>query len=530
MLPTSSDSTLRYTRFAIWQLLIIIGIGIWLWLKNQPVAMPDIGLSEQAKFQCISYAPYYHDGLTPFEPTTMITPEQIEQDLRFLSKKFSCVRTYSVGQGLDKVPEIAQKVGIKVMLGAWIGWIKAKNDQEVMLAVKLANQFPDTVKTIIIGNEVLLRHEQPPSVLQDYFDYAHHNTKTPITYADVWEYWLKFKDMQKNVDFVTAHILPYWEDNPVSINQAIEHTTQVMDKLHTEFSKPIFIGETGWPSAGRQRGPSTPSLINEAKYVRGFLAQAFSKGWNYNVIESFDQPWKRDLEGTVGGTWGIYDVNKSPKFSFYNPVAERHDSYLPIMLAVVGALIGLALAWTFRVIKPAQWLASASLGATAMLTGMLQFQYLQAVSRNALEWASLGAVGVASILLVFCMFALLIKRQGAPLKTSLSWLFHFSVIGALINAFLMIYDGRYRDFALVLFGFIVLQWFALMLLGYQEKISSKLNNYFAAGAVIFSIVFLFVEPLNRHAWIWLLAMLGNAWLSLTMAKIAGQNQSPSLAF
>ena len=38
----------------------------------------------------------------------------------------------------------------------------------------------------------------------------------PVTYADVWEFWLRYRDVYEAVDFVTIHILPYWEDFPIS--------------------------------------------------------------------------------------------------------------------------------------------------------------------------------------------------------------------------------------------------------------------------------------------------------------------------
>ena len=39
------------------------------------------------------------------------------------------------------------------------------------------------------------------------------------------------------------------------------------------------------------------------------------ENYRVNLIEAYDQPWKRQLEGTVGGHWGIYDAyRRQPKF------------------------------------------------------------------------------------------------------------------------------------------------------------------------------------------------------------------------
>ena len=52
--------------------------------------------------------------------TTQIPPQQIDEDLKFLARYTDCIRTYSVENGLDKVPEIAQRHGLKVLQGLWL--------------------------------------------------------------------------------------------------------------------------------------------------------------------------------------------------------------------------------------------------------------------------------------------------------------------------------------------------------------------------------------------------------------------------
>jgi len=246
----------------------------WYICQNTPIALAT---SPTDKLQCVSYAPYYKEGQTPFNAQMMISETQIDQDLAFLSQQFSCVRTYSVNQGLDHVPVAAEKLGMKVMLGAWIGWTESENIAELNKAVALANTYPDTIKALIIGNEVLLRREQTEATLKRYLNTAKAATQTPVTYADVWEFWRKHPALEADVDFVTAHILPYWEDDPQSVDVAIKHTTDVMTLMAQTFEKPIFIGETGWPSEGRQRNTSLPSHVNQAKYIRDFLAVAHEK-------------------------------------------------------------------------------------------------------------------------------------------------------------------------------------------------------------------------------------------------------------
>jgi glucan 1,3-beta-glucosidase len=54
------------------------------------------------------------------------------------------------------------------------------------------------------------------------------------------------------------------------------------------------------------------------------LARGRRDGFHVNLIEAFDQPWKRYLEGTVGGHWGLMDdASRAPKFVWGAPVSNH---------------------------------------------------------------------------------------------------------------------------------------------------------------------------------------------------------------
>ncbi len=62
------------------------------------------------------------------------------------------------------------------------------------------------------------------------------------------------------MDFLTIHLLPYWEDDPSSIDEALKHVGDVRQTFGNKFApKDVLIGETGWPSEGRQRETAVPS-------------------------------------------------------------------------------------------------------------------------------------------------------------------------------------------------------------------------------------------------------------------------------
>ena len=205
---------------------------------------------------CLSYAPFRKPGETPFDPAANVSRERIAEDLRLLSSRTNCVRTYSIDQGLDAVPEVAASLGMQVLLGAWLSRDREQNRIELDRAIALAREHRGTVRALIVGNEVLLRRELPEHELRAALLQARSEAGTPVTYADVWEFWLQHPELIDAVDFATIHILPYWEDEPVGIDEAVEHVRSIYRQVEQTLGgapggrHTMLIGETGWPSAG----------------------------------------------------------------------------------------------------------------------------------------------------------------------------------------------------------------------------------------------------------------------------------------
>lgn len=114
--------------------------AVWWWLAR-PIALGHFSSDPAIKLDCVSYAPF-RDDQTPFDHGLIIKPEQIEQDLARLARISGCVRIYSVDNGLDKVPELAAKAGLKVILGVWIGRDRRKNAELVDTAILLTKNIP----------------------------------------------------------------------------------------------------------------------------------------------------------------------------------------------------------------------------------------------------------------------------------------------------------------------------------------------------------------------------------------------------
>lgn len=445
-------------RFALTVYIIACALGAaalwfyWTW-QARPLLLPD-SATRTHKLQCASYTPFDKDQspLMPFK----VRPERVDADLALLAQYFTCVRTYSM-TGLEDIPVMARKHGLKLMLGAWVSSDPVATQLEIEQLVKAANDYPDIVQSVIVGNEALLRKDISGPRLAELIADVKRRVQQPVTYADVWEFWLKHPQVAPAVDFITIHLLPYWEDDPTGIDEAIEHVAAVREEFGRRFApKDIFIGETGWPSAGRQRETAIPSRANEARFVRGFIARAEHQGWSYNIIEAFDQPWKRRNEGAVGGYWGLFDADRNDKNILAGPVVEVPDwrRWLGLSAAIAVAVVALAG-------RPRGVLPGLAIVCLAVLGGVcLALWWKMALQDNRDIWEWLWTA------LLTAINALVIARGALACSTAEGWrqqLFQrierrvdglLLAVGFVAAAMMLhlVFDARYRELP----GFVLL--------------------------------------------------------------------------
>jgi glucan 1,3-beta-glucosidase len=494
-------------------------VGHW-WLRGQPVAMPD---APSGRLQCVSYAPFRLPGETPHDRSFRVRPDRIEADLARLAEETACVRTYSVQHGLDAVPAAAQRHGLKVWLGVWIGRDAVQNEREIATAIDLARRYRDTIAAVVVGNEVLLRREQPPERMAQYLREVRRAVDgIPVTYADVWEFWIQNPALAREVDFVTVHMLPYWEDLPIPVERAVGHAMAMYDHVKEKFpGKEVAIGEAGWPSAGRHRRGAVPSVVNQARFVREFAAAAHARGIRYNVIEAFDQPWKRAQEGAMGGYWGLFDSAGHPKFPLRGPVLEDRG-WLQGYAAMAAGVVLFVLGGRLRGVRSAG--GAALLVSAGIATGgasLAQWRYMDASNRDVLEWLSTGLYTVAAVAVALAA-AIVLGRwlQGEAPRPLASWqqlragsaqgmdawlggLRAFFLFGAAVMALLLVFDPRYRDFPLPL-HLVPAAAFALLAVAGATGAPEIEERVAAAWIALSAPLIVLVERLdNLHALGWL---------------------------
>ncbi|MDO9320821.1 MAG: beta (1-6) glucans synthase [Pseudomonas sp.] len=515
-MPVSSRFALPYL-FASLLALFALG-GLW-YAIGQPVTLADAATPTH-KLQCVSYSPFGKDQ-SPFDQPFVLRNEQMDNDLALLATRFKCVRTYSM-TGLEAIPELARKHGLKLMLGAWVSSNPLDTEIEIKALIQAANANPDVVDALIVGNEALLRKEVTGDQLVKLIAQVKAQVKQPVTYADVWEFWLQHPQVAPAVDFLTIHLLPYWEDDPAGIDQALAHVGEIRQSFGNRFApKDILIGETGWPSEGRQRETALPSRVNEAKFIRGFVHMAEQNGWNYNLIEAFDQPWKRSSEGAVGGYWGLFDADRQDKGVLAGPVSNL--PHWPLWLALSGGLLALTLALAGR---PASTRAALLLPAVAALGAGcigLWAELALITSRYLAEWLWAAAL-IALNLLVLAHAALsLSARTGrrAQLYTWLQaragwWLAAAGFAGA-VMMLALVFDARYRSFPSAALLLPALFYLCRPVAGPRREIA-LLAALIGAGIV----PQLYEETLgNWQAIGWAavsLLLLGALWRSLRLAR------------
>ena len=306
-------------------------------------------------------------------------------------------------------------------------------------------------------------------------------------------------------------------------------------------AKEILIGETGWPSAGRMREGALPSRTNQARVVSEILDLAKREGFRVNLIEAYDQPWKRQLEGTVGGYWGLIDaVKRAIKY----PPGEPISNY-PLWKWQMGCGMGLSVlvflaGWLTLRRRPWQprltsWIAVGTSATTAgMLLGIAadKMIYESYGIGGWLQWGTLLAAGCLSPLL--CAYA---AMSGRPLPTFLELVGPQNVrTGSVLTVLLglvlivttlisaatalgFVFDPRYKDFPFASLTMAVVPFATLMLVNRRIEGVRPIAESAFAGVLAASAVFMgFNEGAQNWQSLWTCAIYLVLALTLWRAR------------
>jgi cellulose synthase/poly-beta-1,6-N-acetylglucosamine synthase-like glycosyltransferase/exo-beta-1,3-glucanase (GH17 family) len=331
----------------------------------------------------------------PFEPGHTVADsaadsEKVRADLRKLSTLTRAVRLYSSTEGNELVPPIAAEFGMKVTVGAWIDKDSNRNNREIEAAINLARRNSNAIG-VVVGNETVYRGEQVPMenlgprpetglepaeverILREESERVQNadaqpedkkaealkwalaennvhrlikliqrikkSVNVPVTTGEIWNIWRDHPQLANSVDFIAAHVLPYWEN--FTDKQAVDQAVAMFQLLRDQFpGKRIMIAEFGWPSAGYNLSNAVPGAFEQASVLRNFVTRAEAIGMDYNIVEAIDQPWKF-FEGGVGPYWGVLNAAREPKFAWTGPVVNENYWKLAIVALLVGLFMSL---------------------------------------------------------------------------------------------------------------------------------------------------------------------------------------------
>ncbi|HMA74920.1 MAG TPA: glycosyltransferase [Xanthobacteraceae bacterium] len=356
-------------------LVACLHAGAWAVRQTQATAPNFEGV-----LNSVSYSPFTTGTHPDFEGSR--PPEaRIRADLKAIAPYTRAIRLYSSTGGVEQVPKIAAEFGLKVTLGIWLDKsekrgegelrpdfdpscknrfeqemsdlldvsCKSRNIREVVSALDLLRKNRN-VNGIMVGNETLFRRDMTADQLAEVVKRVKREVAgaVPISTGEIYSELLETdKDgglvaekLISKVDFIAAHVLPYWGRIPAE--GAVNEAVRVYDLLRRTFpGKHIVIAEFGWPSSGYNRGAAIPGKFEQAGIMRGFVARADALGIDYNLIEAYDQPWKT-IEGSVGAYWGLFDnQTRQPKFAWSGPIIDMDNWKIAAVAVAVGVLLSL---------------------------------------------------------------------------------------------------------------------------------------------------------------------------------------------
>jgi exo-beta-1,3-glucanase (GH17 family)/cellulose synthase/poly-beta-1,6-N-acetylglucosamine synthase-like glycosyltransferase len=370
--------------------------ALWTWI-NRPAEAVDV----ESRVSGFAFNGFqrHQSPLTKAYPSE----DELANDLHLLSEHAERVRTYSSSEN-EALPRLVREAGMRMFAGAWLDRNETRNEAE-MSALSRALRGNKNIEAAVVGNETLLRGDLTVKELGRYLKRVRGKFGVPVTTAEPWHIWVRNPELAKQVDFITVHLLPYWEGIPVEA--AVDAVFERYKELKQAFpNKRIVIGEVGWPTNGDRVKQAVASVDNAARFVREFLDRVEDMPVDYFLMEAFDQPWKISEEGRAGGYWGMFDAYRDAKYSFEGPVFKdrqwRHKALAASAIALLPMIWFAARFRHFRFSGKFFFCAmiQAAVGLAIWLVGVPLEVYLSRLDWSALAMLIPALLGITFILLV----------------------------------------------------------------------------------------------------------------------------------
>ena len=343
-----------------------------------------------SNYLAISYGGYRKSS-RDFQPNI----EELKEDMKILhAMNIRILRTYNVQLAhtsniLKAIRELKKEdptFEMYLMLGAWIDCINAWTDKpvdhniesennaaEIDRAVSLAQEYPEIVKVIAVGNEAMVKWATPyyvqPEVILKWVTHLQSLKKSGDLSKDLWitssdnfaswgggdsQYHVEdLTKLIKAVDYLSVHTYPMHDThyNPVfwgvfgketqlsslkridlAMNRANTYAISQLDSVARYIkslgvNKPIHIGETGWASASNgfygAKGSKATDEYKESIYYNNIRQWTNQKNMSCFYFEAFDEPWKdAHNKGGSENYFGLFTVDGKAKYVLWDLVDQ----------------------------------------------------------------------------------------------------------------------------------------------------------------------------------------------------------------
>ena len=288
-----------------------------------PPAAPPPALSPQARaaldtaFRAVLQVGVHGLCFSPYlegqAPGAQIGAEQIRARLEVIRPHTRWIRSFSCTDGHEQTPRIAHELGMKTLVGAWLGIDLEINEREIEGVIAVARAGHADI--VAVGNEVMLREDMSEDTLLAYL----HRVKealpgVQVGYVDAYYLFEKHPRITTACDVVLTNCYPFWEGCPRE--QALAYMQSMMQRTRAAApGKRIVISETGWPDQGSAFHGAVPSVEGAMQYFVDTMQWAQQEGIEVFWFAAFDEAWKVGAEGDVGAFWGLWDKDARPKFT-----------------------------------------------------------------------------------------------------------------------------------------------------------------------------------------------------------------------
>lgn len=278
-----------------------------------PIVAPDALASTlhdtlQRGVHGLCFSPYL-DGQGP---GTQVSEDQIRARMKIIQPHTRWVRSFSCTDGNEHIPRIAHELGMKTLVGAWLGTDPEINQREMAAAIAVARAGHADI--LAVGNEVLLREDLSEEQLLAFIQQAKEALPgVQVGYVDAYYLFEKHLRITEACDVVLTNCYPFWEGCPG--DQAVAYMQSMMHRVQAVApGKRIIISETGWPDKGSPFHGAVPSTVGAMRYFIDTFAWAQRDDLEVFYFSAFDEAWKVGAEGDVGAYWGLWDKYGMPKF------------------------------------------------------------------------------------------------------------------------------------------------------------------------------------------------------------------------